>query len=90
MRIKKGYILRQVNNEWIVVSIGAESINFNGLIRLNETGAFLFKILEDNISINELAEALANEYEVDLEKAEKDCLKFINILKDKKILDESN
>lgn len=90
MKIKDGYILRQVNNEWIVVTVGSAAINFSGLIRLNETGAFLFNLMLKETNVKTLVKELTNEFEISEEIALRDVKKFIETLKVKKILDETN
>lgn len=90
MKIKDGYILRQVNNEWIVVTVGQAAINFSGLIRLNETGAFLFDLMLKETNIDTLVKELTNEFDISEEIALRDVNKFIETLKVKNILDETN
>ena len=46
MKIKDGYLHREVAGNIIVVPVGEASMNFNGMINLNETGAFLWKLFE--------------------------------------------
>lgn len=41
MKIKKGFVLRSVVGSRVVVPMGNEAINFNGMITLNETGLFM-------------------------------------------------
>ena len=43
MKIKKGFVLRVVGGENVVVPVGAMSKVFHGMINLNETGAFIFR-----------------------------------------------
>lgn len=81
MKIKEGFMLRQVAGNHIVVPVGAASIDFNGMLTLNETGAFLFKELQKGIDRDELVEALLREYDVDRETAEAHTDKFIEKLK---------
>src|SRR5690554_7853519 len=81
MKIKDGYILRQVNNEWIVVTVGQAAINFSGLIRLNETGAFLFDLMLKETNINTLVKELTNEFDISEEIALRDVNKFIETLR---------
>ena len=42
MKIKKGFVVRKVGNEHVVVPVGELSKTFHGMINLNETGAFLW------------------------------------------------
>jgi len=80
MKIKKGFILREVAGNYIVVSIGEMAKQFNGVINLNQTGAFMWKELEKGGDKESLITALLNEYDVDRERAEKDAQRFIDTL----------
>lgn len=64
MKIKKGFMLRSVGGRNIVVAIGKASEEFNGLITLNESGAFLWKILSDGCTYDELLQKMLDTYEV--------------------------
>lgn len=46
MKIKEGYLLREVAGSNIVVPIGEGELNFSGVITLNDVGAFFWKNLE--------------------------------------------
>ena len=80
MKIKEGLILREVAGNYIVVAIGDMVKEFNGVINLNETGAFLWKNLADGKDEQGLVDALLGEYDVDKAIAEQDVKKFINKL----------
>ena len=71
MRIKDGFLLREAAGKYIVLPLGGE-LDLGSLITLNETGAFLWRLLENGASRQELVEALLEEYDVDKERAEKD------------------
>lgn len=45
MKIKDGFILRKVGIQYVVAATGKASEGFNGMMRLNETGAFAFRLL---------------------------------------------
>lgn len=87
MKIKKGYILREVAGNYIVVAVGDAVKNFNGIINLNETGAFLWKRLEEGVTEQQLKSALLEEYEVEEQVAENDIKAFIGKLTEKGLLD---
>ena len=71
MRIKDGFLLRETAGKYIVLPLGGE-LDLGSLITLNETGAFLWRLLENGASREELVEALLEEYDVDKERAKKD------------------
>ncbi len=87
MKIKKGFMLREVAGNYVVVAVGEASKNFNGVINLNESGAFLWKKLADGIEEAELIKELLNEYEVSEEIANNDVKTFIKKLKEADILE---
>ena len=79
MRLKKGFVLREVCGEKVIVGEGAETVNFGKLISLNDTAAVLWKKAEElgNFTVDELADALTETYEVDREQALCDVQKLI-------------
>jgi len=64
MKLKDGFMLRQVAGEHVVLPVGAD-VDFNGMITLNETGATLWKRLEQEAALSDLTAALLAEYDVD-------------------------
>ena len=80
MKIKDGFILREVAGNYIVVAVGEAVKNFNGVINLNETGAFLWKILDKGGDEESLTAALLGEYDVSEEIARADVKAFISKL----------
>ena len=68
-----GFKLRKLGNEYILVGESLELINFNKMITLNETAAFLWQEAEKGeFNVASLAEALQAEYEVTAEQAQAD------------------
>ena len=87
MKIKEDFILRKVADSYVVVPVNDMTVDFNGIINLNETGAFLFEILQEGADRQELLDKLLSEYEVPSEKAEDDIDVFIQKLKDADIFE---
>ena len=77
MKIKEGFILRNVAGSYVVVPIGEATLDFNGMMNLNDTGAFLFEKMIEGISREDLIKALTEEYDVDEETASADVDAFI-------------
>ena len=74
MKIKKGFELREVCGEHIIVAYGKENIDFNKVISLNESAAYLWNnIFDKDFTADTLASLLQQEYEVDAETAKKDA-----------------
>ena len=80
MKIKKGFVLRVVGGESVVVPVGEMSKQFHGMINLNETGAFLWRFFTEEHSLEEGVDALCGEYEVERELASADVKKFADVL----------
>ena len=63
MKIKDGFVLEEVGGSYLAVAVGELAGSFNGMVRLNGTGAFLWKLLsEKNLTREELAGELVKAY----------------------------
>lgn len=83
MRIKDEFVLQELIDEYIVVPVGDESDRLHGIIRLNDTGAFLWKLLSQNDKTEDaLVNALVDEYRIDIDTAKKDVNDFICVVKE--------
>ena len=82
MKIADGFILRKVAGDYVVVAVGGAVKKFNGVISLNETGAFMWKLLSDGITEEDLVKAVLNEYSVDEKTAETGVKAFVAKLKE--------
>ena len=73
MKTKKGFNLRQVCGENVIVAEGAENIDFSSIISMNESSAYLWSSIQGKeFDKNNLVELLTQEYEVDADTAAKD------------------
>lgn len=73
MKIKEGFVLREMCGEHIVAGEGLQHINFNKLISFNSTAAFLWKAVEGKeFTVEDLAHLLVREYAISMELAMKD------------------
>ena len=75
MKIREGFILREVAGVFAAVPVEGESRQFHGMIQLNETGAFLWRNLEKECTQEQLVKALMEEYDVEEKQAKKDAEK---------------
>ena len=73
MKIKKGYRLRPLGNEYILVAEGLEAIDANLMVSMNATAAILWEAVEGkDFDADTLAQLLVEEYGIDHEQAKKD------------------
>jgi len=80
MRIKKNFVLRNIADTWTVIPLAEETVNFSGLMTLNETGMMIWQALEQGSSKEALVELLVSEYEVSHEQAGNDVQDFLDKL----------
>ena len=87
MKIKDGFVIRNVADTFVVVPVGDKLVDFSAMMTLNETGAFLWNCLAENITKEQLVEKMCGEYDVDEKTAAADITEFLDILDSKNILD---
>lgn len=62
MKLKYDFVVNQVAGETVAVSVGNTDGKFNGYIKLNDTGAFIFKALKNDTMRDKIISDLKNEY----------------------------
>ena len=80
MKRNPDFLLRDVADTMVVVPVGAATASFPGMITLNETGAYIWELLETEQTVDTLTAALTERYEVTDEKARADVQAFVNRL----------
>lgn len=85
MKLREGLLLREVGGQQVVIPTG-DSLDMNMMITLNETGAFLWKLLENEVNDAVLTAALLTEYDVDEATAQKAVTAFVAKLKEHGLL----
>lgn len=81
MKLKENFVLRQVAGSYVVVAVGAASVDFNGMLTLNDSGALLWRTLEGGADRAALLAALTSEYDVDEAQAARDLDEFLRSLR---------
>ena len=90
MKLKKGFVLREVCGEKVIVGEGIETVNFGKLISLNDTAAMLWtKALElGDFTSGQLTDTLTEVYEVNHEQALNDVMRLTNGWKEAGLVEE--
>ncbi len=88
MRIEKEFILREIVGDYVIIPTGSTILEFNGLITVNEVGVTLWNLLQKEVTMEELVEAVVAEYEVEEAVAKEDIQKFLDTLTKNGILSE--
>lgn len=88
MHIAPDFILREIAGESIVIPVGEAARHLSGLIALNESGRFLFDLLQTERAEQELVEAMLDAYDVDSATAQADVAEFLELLRQQHMLAE--
>lgn len=89
MRIKDGFVVEKVGNRYLAVAVGTRADEFNALIKMNGTGAFLWnQLAAEDLTVDELLSRMLSEYDVDSARAEADMNAFVSGLRAAGLLDE--
>ena len=88
MQINRDFTIQKVGGSYVAVPVGKTSMQFHAMIRLNETGAFLWRNLSEGKDEQGLVDALLGEYDVDVERATTDVSAFLFKLRESGLLDE--
>lgn len=87
MKVKDNYILKKIAGSYVVIPVRTAAVDFSGIIKLSESGAFLWEILADDVERDELVARLLAEYEVDEATAAADVDRFIDRLREADLLE---
>ena len=88
MKTKKGFTLRNVCGENIIVGEGIENIDFSRIISMNESAAYLWnKIQGTDFTVDTLVSLLLEEYEVDEATARDDAETLVQKWQEAGIID---
>ena len=80
MKIKEGFILRTICGESVVVGEGLAQVNFNKMLSLNASSAYLWKSVEGKeFTLEDLTKLLTDKYDVTAERAAEDAAKVAEI-----------
>ena len=87
MKIKSGFVVRKIANQYMAVPVGARAKELHGMIGLNETAAFLWELLKEERTEEELAALVFEEYEISEEYALEAVQRFCKSLQEKGVLE---
>lgn len=82
MKIKQGFVMRDVAGQAVAIATGEASKSFHGMVKLNDTGAVIWNGIEKGLDEAEIAEQLAAGYDVEVGQALKDVESFIARMRD--------
>ena len=87
MKIKKGFVVREIAGQCIVVALGETSKTFHGMIKLNETGKIIWSMLEKGSDVDTIVSYIVGEYDATADTVRSDVERFIDTLNSANILE---
>lgn len=87
MKVKEGFIVRQIAGQNVAIAVGETSKKFHGMIKLNDTGLFIWEKLQNDTTEAEIVSALVAEYDVTEAVAAADVHRIIEALKNAGIVE---
>ncbi len=89
MRLKYKFVAREIDGTHVAVAVGKDNEKFNGMIKLNSSGFFLFNLLKNgDISFDEIVSKLVEEYDISDERATETVKNFIEPFRKHNLLEE--
>ena len=88
MKIKDGFLLREIAGTPIVVPIGGQVIDFKGMMALNDIGSFIWKTMQTECTFDNVLKSVLESYDVDSDTAKADLEEFLAMVRKNGALDE--
>ena len=88
MILRKEIIISELDGSFVAVAAEEAGEHFHGMIKLNETGAFITRLLKSETTAEEVVSNLIEAFDVGEEQAKKDVEKIIKAYKDADLLTE--
>ena len=88
MRVDSGFVLREIAGDYVIIPTGKIVLTFNGLITVNEVGVSIWKMLQKEVTFEEIVKGILEEYDVEEAVARQDVEEFLNKLAENGILIE--
>ncbi|OZG62121.1 coenzyme PQQ synthesis protein [Bifidobacterium hapali] len=88
MKVKNGFVMRDVAGQTVIIATGEASRAFQGMIRVNETGRVIWQGLSDGLSVDDIVANITSKFDVDQAKATADVTDFVDQMRANGFLDE--
>ena len=88
MKIKNGFVTRKIADTIVAVPTGELVNEFQGMINLTNSAKFVWDLLQEETTIDEVSEKLSKKYNIDINKAKSDVEDFVNNLRASNLIEE--
>ncbi len=82
MKLNENFVLREIAGSYVAVPFGTAALDFNGVIKLNETAHFLWNNSVGEFTEEDLVNALIKEYGITEETASEAVSVYLNQMKE--------
>ena len=87
MKLREGVIISDIDGQVMAVDSSSDIGRFNGLVRMNQTGGFVAKLLENNMSLDEIIAKMMREYEISEDIASENAKKVLDAFQNAGLLE---
>ncbi|WP_242865685.1 PqqD family protein [Desulfosporosinus sp. HMP52] len=87
LKLKNGFLCREVAGQWVVVPLGERVVEFNGIMTLSESGALLWRNMDSEVDEEDLVKLVLSEYIIDEDTAREDVREFVVSLKENGLIE---
>lgn len=88
MKLKYEFVVRDVAGQVVALPAGKDSAQFNGMIKLNSVGEFIFKKLANETNLEEILSEVSKEYDVSADEARASVESYLEVLRSNGLLEE--
>lgn len=88
MKLKYSFVIHEIDNKPVAIAVGRDSDRFNGMVKLNNTGRFVFENMKEATSLDKLADGLTEKFDISREQALSDLKGFIAYLNENGLIEE--
>lgn len=88
MKLKYNFVTNEVADKIVAVAVGDDLSEFNGFIKMNETGAYIFNMLKNDVTVDEIVTAMQKDYDDATEAEIRETVEeFVGELKKAEVLE---
>lgn len=62
MKLKYNFVTNEVADKIVAVAVGDDLAKFNGFVKMNDVGAYIFNMLKDDVTVETIVEAMKKDY----------------------------
>lgn len=88
MKLNTMFETMELDDQFIAIPVSEKGQTYSGVIKLNDTGAFILKLLKEEVSEEDIVHAISEEYDAPKEQISADVHQFVDAFRMKGFLEE--